>query len=1152
MILHATVMVLAAVVSAAGGGEGPRPAVLLAGSYGGGCGFAVARRLAGDGFALRASGHPGLSDRPLAWEQVRQFNVLALSGLGRANADMTLGKTAATIDVLKRYLAAGGGVLMFASFGQMATVKPPQEAFLKPLGLRVLFDELVLDSDASVRATAWKLPFAPTEAMATSPITAGVKCLWYPVPPGRPGAQNHTLSFVADEPWTVVVRGSATSRTRAGDRANGGGTHARSVPIVAIRQVGKGRICYLGITPEYLTGAHATSTLEGIVLDRGLRGVASGGYTLLANALRWLAEPSLASKALGGATMDPALLADPHRTRFAKPFAWKAEMPFPAVEQALPGVIGPRTRYSTGKATADEWVAAAKARGLAFVVFLEDFPHLTKAKFDRLKADCTRLSSASFEAIPGFAIDDEVGNHYFYFAPALPWPEAKFLSADGKVFRSHDPGLGKKSPYVPGQLAMTTLDYAYSLGSFKLTAGNYLFGRDAAPFADWFSNWDAMGVVTSAGGKVVEDATAGFLRAVDSGQGPLPLAIDLLADPAELRDDGWRTVLRLPARGGRLIGASLEPASRIRDTFAAWHHYPDNPAKLYVTSGPAIESWAYVGPRDYEGNQRGDFVWQSYRWRLRGLVSSKVGLREVLVHDGPEVFRRFLPGGEKRFEFVLDLTHDKQHNLALVVMDTRNRKAVGGEHWDRNHRLEEFMCGDRNNQLSYGYVTNSRGIGMLLGGNQTLATPNKRLAPGISPAGTFKNDALLGAPAFDGAAGGEPQVWEDVCPVGPGGAAMRPTVNEARRLLHTGDVHVGEGRRAHRFADGVEVHNVWHTLWRTTPAEHYTVTRRNHFFQIDPDSPLAVFLWEIDFRLLRDLPNRGFYVARMGAGATRLWALRDADGSVRCGTWEDTALSARRTTRVRFGRGSYAAFLDSPLGGGAIFPLTDGLEATMSLPRRSSLSLLLPPGAAPQKAGQNGCARLLLVGIPRITEHTKSLPGASNEVVERFYRDFGLDGGKTGYTVQADAGSVIDRRYILAIDGRKTACFSGRLTGKLVSSLPITVSGLNDRVSSFLYDRRAKAARPIGTFEGTTWATVRLRERLDLFVGQPVTADEPKLFVQLTQSGPDAWQLEIHNPTNQAVRTTVRKNPHFDPLSNKSLPAGALTIPPGRSLHRSL
>lgn len=150
-----------------------------------------------------------------------------------------------------------------------------------------------------------------------------------------------------------------------------------------------------------------------------------------------------------------------------------------------------------------------------------------------------------------------------------------------------------------------------------------------------------------------------------------------------------------------------------------------------------------------------------------------------------------------------------------------------------------------------------------------------------------------------------------------------------------------------------------------------------------------------------------------------------------------------------------------------------------------------------------------------LTEHWPS----SRDVIERFYRDFGLDGGNTSYKLKVDKGSVTSRRYILAIDGKNSACFSGRLEGTPVSSLPIAVSGLNDRWSACLYDRDLGRARPLGVLEGTAWATIKLDGRADLFIGHPVLVDHHELFVQLTQSGEAAWTLEIHNPNDTPVST---------------------------------
>jgi len=1134
-----------------------QPAVLFAGTSGGGCAFEVARKLNAAGFALRGMPYPGFEENALTWDQAKGYNVIAVVGLGRANADMTLpARTTQTIETLGKFLDAGGGIVWFSNFGQMATDKPPQDAFLNPLGLTPLFAEMPADPGTEVIGTAWKIPFSHTGSMAASPVTEGVASLWYPTPHYRIGAQNHTIPFTADANWTVLVKGERSSLTKAGPLQAGSptdpGTYQSEVPIIASREVGKGRIVYVGITPEYLIGGNAMTTLEGIVLERGMRGVPSDGYRLLENALKWLAQPSMGGGELGGATQDAAMLEDPHKTRFGTPSDWSQGVSFPAVEPAYPGLIGARTRYSTGKATVAEWAAAAQAQALAFVVFLEDFRELSSGEFGKLKADCTAVSSREFTAIPGFTIDDEVGNHYFYFGTTFPYPDAKFLTKDGKTFVSRDAEIGPKDPYVPGQLAMTTLDYAYSIGSFKLTGGNYLFSKDASPFANFFSNWDAMGVVSSVNGEPVEEAVREYLELVDFGNGPTPLAIDLMDDPSALAKAKWRMVLRLPENGGQTISGKLGPDTKIADYWNQWNFYPDNPAKPYVTSGPQIESWCYTGQRDYGGDNPGDFVWENYRWPLKGRVTSDAGLREVAVLDGTEPFRRYLPQGAKEFEFTLDLNHDKQHNLVIVATDASGGRAISGEQWDRNHRLEEFMCSDRNNQLSYGYLTRSDGTGLMLGGNQTLATPNKRMAPSISPAGTFKNDGLLGAPAFDGAAGGEPDMIEQVLTHSEGREARSPNVSESRRLFHTGDVHIGEGRFEHNFADGVGAYNVWHTLWRTEPATDFTVTRRSHCFQVNPDSPLAVFVWQWDIRLLRDLPNDGFWVAFLQPAESRLWALRSSEGATYSGLWEDTALSEGRQLVQPFGPGAYGAFLDSPLGGAAMYSLTDGLEADLNLPGRSRLNARLPVAIAPQKAGETGRVELLFVGIPRATAFTKQLPSPSTEVVERFCHEFGLDGGTGAYQIALQVGRVTGQRYILDIDGAAEQCFSGQLTGRLVSSLPIRVSGLNDRWSACLLDRAQGKARPVGMFEGQAWATVSLSQSLDLFVGHPVTADNPDVWLQVTQTGAEAWKVEVHNPTDQALRVTVRKNPHFDPLKGKAFTEETMDIPAGSSVWRDL
>ncbi|MCY3017842.1 MAG: hypothetical protein NTW87_02260 [Planctomycetota bacterium] len=936
------------------------PAILFAGYPHAHCSHDIAAHLQKDGFAVNALGGPGLEGSPLTWERVKKYNVIVVAGLGLSNADFSLtDKNKTNIAVLRRFIAEGGGVFFIPVWMQMDTLLPPEEEFMKPLGLVPLFRDVVFDPESSVRATAWKLDFAHTTAMVTnSPLTQGVTSLWYPVAT-RAGGQQHTTTFKSDENWNVVVKGGRSSQSREIafdkwcnlDEATKG-AFDRDVPLLACRQAGKGRVVCFAITPEYLFSGVAATTLEDIVLSRGLRNTPSHGYALIRNTLRWLAEPSCAEATLGGATMDVGLLKDPAKTQFGKPHDWEANINLPEPDPACAGIIGARTAYSSGKGTVDEWAAKAKEQQLSFIVFLEEFAELTKEEFDKLKADCVRNTSADFAAIPGFTIDDEVGNHYFYFGTAFPYPDKKLLSDDGKVLVSYDAELNSKNPRLKGQLSMTTLTYAYSTASFKLTAGHFLFGKSAAPFANFFCNWDATAVIAGKEGTLLEDATQQYLKLVDAGQGPLPLALEFCDDPAKLTAAKWRTVVRLPKTAGTVsvVGGPLEGASKIAAYFNTWHFYPDNPTRIYVTSGPEIERWSQAGPRDYEGNNNGDFVRQSLHWNVYGKVKSEVGLRCVTIYDGPELFRRFLPQGQKAFGFTLQLTHDKQHNLVLVAEDANGARAISGEQWDRNHRLEEFNCADRNNQLSYGYLTSKDGYGLLLGGNQRLATPNKRVdGREISPSGTFKNDGLLGAPAFDGAAGGEPAFFAPMNLRTKDKEIASPSVCETTRLLHTGDVHIGEGRYEHNFTDGIQVANVWHTLWKTEPAKDCSVVWRQHFFNVDPDSPLAVFLWTLRVRLLRDIPNNGVFAGFVRGDEAALWMLRGSDGRSYAGTFEDTAKSSRRTLTVPFGPGACAAALNSPLGGTAVFPMCDGMEASLTLPTRESHNL-----AAEGRRGEGG------------------------------------------------------------------------------------------------------------------------------------------------------------------------------------------------------
>ena len=195
------------------GHEKKAPSVLFIIGHSG-CGFEIASNLQKAGFKVNAIPYTGNENAPLKWDDVKKYNVLVIAGLECSKADFTLtDKNKTNIEILNRFLNEGGGIFYIPTGGQVNTMIPPQKAFLEPLGVNSLFDNLPVDPENSVKATAWKLEFAKTANIAATPLTAGVKNLWFPVNT-RAGGQNHTTPFFVDSKWTMAVKGEKSCSTK--------------------------------------------------------------------------------------------------------------------------------------------------------------------------------------------------------------------------------------------------------------------------------------------------------------------------------------------------------------------------------------------------------------------------------------------------------------------------------------------------------------------------------------------------------------------------------------------------------------------------------------------------------------------------------------------------------------------------------------------------------------------------------------------------------------------------------------------------------------------------------------------------------------------------------------------------------------------------
>lgn len=135
----------------------------------------------------------------------------------------------------------------------------------------------------------------------------------------------------------------------------------------------------------------------------------------------------------------------------------------------------------------------------------------------------------------------------------------------------------------------------------------------------------------------------------------------------------------------------------------------------------------------------------------------------------------------KDYAFAVDLTHNQQHALVLVVTDIHGNKAVSQNICDWNQRMKEFMCSDRNNPLTVVMVLTKSGRMIQLGGNQGLGMPAKRVDnKNVFPSMVFQSDTILGAPAFDGGMGVQSEIMVNpVLKLADGKEIKSPSVNQA-------------------------------------------------------------------------------------------------------------------------------------------------------------------------------------------------------------------------------------------------------------------------------------------------------------------------------------------------------------------------------------
>ncbi len=999
---------------------------------------------------------------------------------------------------------------------------------------------------------------------AVDPVLgANVRGVWFPAVMGGGLAAATRPLRATGAGWKTVLAAAAASRTEKLEIVGYGlpgediAGYDRAVPVMALRDGLPGRLAVCGVPGGYYLFSPNQFPLLQHLLRTGFSDRHSDWLPLFINTLRWLAEPSCQSGALGGATTNPqALLPQVPRFPDDPPVRW-ATRPFPPDPRPIQGLIGARTAYSSGSGTVADYVAKAKAAGHDFIVFLEDFAHLDAAQFEALRADCEAHTTDTFLAVPGYTVVDIVGSRYFQYGYTIQLPREDLLAADGKTLTSK-PGNNPRTSRIESvhlSLLFGELNMRGRRGTFRHADSPKSLLQNRAT--------DSIALVTWEDGRIIEDVRDQYPMLVDKGLRLNPTVLTFLNTPGDFDRavaTGWRNMIIEPyaAQRAQVFRKHMAPElewwgffdeeviSSPRYRFDCWQY--GHPFQS-ISSGPVVRAWTMSvserdpawGAPDHEIPPTADwFRADVLHLRLRIHVTAEKGLREVLLRDGSALLRRWQCDGAPSFELELDLLHDQQRQLQLEAHDTQGGVALTSDYACLRRDWCEFYCADRNNPLAIGYEKDENGLAYGWSGN-TFLTYNSMQWGGTSPylgKWWYTGDSMHPVPA-DPARDTTAPTDGGVHPPGAGVHIklelpdLQPPerglmINTGQELIST-DVAIsgflcdhGYDPAAPYFFGGEHGFG----LYGMYPTRYVDVRRRAMAFRPLPHQ-LTTVVYQYDLRFKRQPDLREpLYVGWIDAANHEF--LRQDGGRLKVPELPGEIIRWQRgDALVAWHAGARPAIF---INDGADLLLSrearDGREFGLRLP----LECCPPPGAT---------TRLRLIGLGGTHAHR------DRGLFAHLQRTMGFI-GTPAYAVEMELGALRSQRLLLELDangGAGVALTMPRV--ELPAALPILIHNLRANWPVVFIDRVARRWRPLGQLEGTAYATLdTAAQDWRIFLGHPVVALHPEVTLSLVPVGETAWRLEIHNPTATLIETRVTPAPFFDLLA---WDGATVTLPPGRS-----
>jgi len=648
----------------------------------------------------------------VTWSRLQQYNVLVLYTCPPDedvdgwpfHGSQPIYK-ADFIALIERFLAQSGGVLLMAVETQVGGTLTRD--LITSWGADLPLETISDPTNTAPMSRMPTVPLAYTNQIAASPVSTGVQGIWYPVQLHYNA--THTMPLSVDSNWQVVVSAMPSARTVPVDLSKSAypgppnplirPQGVTAPPLFAIRQYGAGRLALLSQWPTYSIGSGTKWLYNREVLSQGLNGKSSGFGRLLQNSFGWLAQPSLQSKTVGGYVTHATHLLPPNlqpqaQRGYQEP-VWKGEDPTlrqpPQGMTLFKGVIGAQTSLSGGQGTVADYAKAARAAGLNFLVFLEDFTSLDAARLAQLKSDCTQNSDAQLTLYAGYRMDNNIGNHMFLFGPGAALPPSRLLTgASHKTFMLQGetaPGVFGVTPAAAGEFLVSLMGNT-QLGYYDFThSGMGMRLEDTRLYS-------MIGLRTYRNGQLVDDATTDYLTTAQATISAAPAAVNLVTSPSALSaavtaDQGLTYAM---ARSANLLWTDALG-------YTSQYSCPN----VFTSDGPLILRWPACMRVSTLGAE--PFVTGRSLMEAPIYVTAAKGLSEVQIYDGQNLYRRYKLAGDTVFSTLLHLDGSVQRNLVLIAQDVAGGRAVSSARraW-KDGSLAPVFCSDRINDCGHMYL----------------------------------------------------------------------------------------------------------------------------------------------------------------------------------------------------------------------------------------------------------------------------------------------------------------------------------------------------------------------------------------------------------------------------------------------------------------